>query len=94
MNPSSSSTPSAILDGAGRVVLPSEVRRQLGLAAGTRFHVEIVADRIELTPTAPTEPALICKSGRLVLASAGQALDAASAIRTERQSQASRNQRL
>lgn len=94
MNPSSSPTRSTTLDGAGRVVLPSDVRRRLGLAVGTRFHVEIVADRIELTPAPPTAPAVIRKSGRLVLASAGQAMDAASAIRAERQSQASRKQHL
>lgn len=81
------------LDSAGRVVLPSEVRRRLRLAPGTRFNVEVVAERIELTLEAPAEPALVRKAGRWVLAATGAPLDAAAAIRAERQTQAARARR-
>ena len=93
---SSSNTTTATtttLDSTGRVVLPSEVRRRLGLAPGTRFNVEVVAERIELTPEAPPEPAVVRKAGRLVLAAAGEPLNAAGAIRAERRMQAARARR-
>jgi AbrB family looped-hinge helix DNA binding protein len=81
------------LDSTGRVVLPSEVRRKLRLATGARFSVEVVADRIQLTPEAPPEPAVVRKAGRLVLAASGEPLDAAAAIRSERETQAQRARR-
>ncbi|KNZ32920.1 MAG: hypothetical protein AD742_09490 [Methylibium sp. NZG] len=81
---------STTLDSTGRVVLPSEVRKQLRLAPGARFTVEVVGERIELTPEAPPEAAVVRKGGRLVLASTGEPLDAATAIRAERQTQAAR----
>lgn len=94
---SSSATPTPMatttMDSTGRVVLPSEVRRRLRLAAGARFSVEVVAERIELTLEAPPEPAVVRKAGRLVLAATGEPLDAAAAIRAERQTQATRARR-
>lgn len=81
------------LDSTGRVVLPSEVRRRLSLAPGARFSVEVLADRIELTLEAPAEAAVVRKAGRLVLAASGEPLDAAAAIRAERQTQAARARR-
>jgi AbrB family looped-hinge helix DNA binding protein len=86
-------TSTTTLDSTGRVVLPSEVRKRLRLAAGARFSVEVVADRIELTLEAPPDPAVVRKAGRLVLAAAGEPLDAAAAIRAERQAQAARARR-
>lgn len=93
MSSSPASATTTTLDSTGRVVLPSEVRKRLRLAAGARFHVEVVADRIELTLEAPPEPAVVRKAGRLVLAAAGEPLDAAEAIRAERQTQAERARR-
>jgi AbrB family looped-hinge helix DNA binding protein len=87
------STATATLDSTGRIVLPSDVRKRLRLETGARFSVEVVAERIELTPEAPADPAVVRKSGRLVLAAAGEALDAAAAIRAERQAQAARARR-
>lgn len=92
----SSSPPSAnttTLDSTGRVVLPSAVRRRLRLEAGARLHVEVVADRIELTPESPPEAAVVRKAGRLVLAATGEPLDAAAAIRAEREVQTGRGRR-
>lgn len=81
------------LDSTGRVVLPSEVRKRLRLATGARFSVEVVSERIELTLEAPPEPALVRKAGRLVLAAGAEPLDAAAAVRAERQAQATRARR-
>ncbi len=86
-------TATTTLDSTGRVVLPSEVRRRLGLAPGARFNVEVVAERIELTLEAPAEAAVVRKAGRWVLAGTAQPLDAAAAIRAERQTQATRARR-
>jgi AbrB family looped-hinge helix DNA binding protein len=83
----------ATLDSTGRIVLPSEVRKRLRLETGARFSVEVVAERIELTLEARSEPAVVRKSGRLVLAATAEPLDAAAAIRTERQTQAARARR-
>lgn len=81
------------LDSSGRVVLPAEVRTKLCLATGARFSVDVVGDRIELALEPPPEPALVRKAGRLVLASNGEPLDAAAAIRAERQTQTARPRR-
>jgi AbrB family looped-hinge helix DNA binding protein len=88
-----SSAITATLDSTGRIVLPSEVRKQLRLETGARFSVEVVAERIELTLGARSEAAVVRKSGRLVLAPTAEPLDAAAAIRAERQTQAARARR-
>jgi len=87
------SSGTATLDSTGRIVLPSEVRKRLRLQTGARFTVEVIAERIELTPELPAEPAVVRKAGRLVLAGAGEPLDAAAAIRAERQAQTGRARR-
>ena len=38
------------MDQAGRIVLPKEVRQRLNLAPGARLMLDVVAQRIELTP--------------------------------------------
>ncbi len=81
------------LDSAGRVVLPSGVRKRLNLAPGARFSVDVVAERIELTLEAAPDAAVKRKAGRLVLAAMGEPLDAAAAIRAERQTLAARARR-
>jgi AbrB family looped-hinge helix DNA binding protein len=83
-------TNTTTLDSTGRVVVPAEVRKKLGLATGARFSVDVVADRIELTLEAPPEAAVVRKAGRLVLAAGIEALDAAEALREERRAHARR----
>ncbi len=87
------STSTTTLDSTGRIVLPSDVRKRLHLETGARFSVEVVADRIELTLEASPDGAVVRKAGRLALAAAGEPLDAAAAIRAERQLQAARSRR-
>lgn len=79
------------MDSAGRVVLPSEVRRRLNLQPGSRLRLSVVAERIELAPEAQVDTELAASSNRRkVLPSTGKAYDAAAAIRDERASQARR----
>jgi AbrB family looped-hinge helix DNA binding protein len=79
------------IDSAGRIVLPSAVRRQLNLSVGSRLRLDVVAQRIELTPEpdADASSQLLAQPGkRTVLRPTGQAFDAAAAVRAERQAQA------
>ena len=81
------------IDSAGRIVLPSAVRRALNLSAGSRLRLDVVAQRIELTPEldADADGVLLRRPGmRTVLKPTGQPFDAAAAIRAERGAQARR----
>jgi AbrB family looped-hinge helix DNA binding protein len=77
------------IDSAGRIVLPSEVRRQLNLTAGSRLSLDVVAQRIELTPAPDADAGLQVVAGkRTVLAPSGKAFDAAAAVRADRDARA------
>ena len=79
------------IDPAGRIVLPSAVRRRLNLGPGSRLLIDVVAQRIELTPQPDADAGLQVVPGRrTVLRATGQALDAAGAVRAERDAQAQR----
>jgi AbrB family looped-hinge helix DNA binding protein len=82
------------LDSAGRIVLPAEVRRRLNLRAGARLQLEVVAERIELTPEPEAEAKLARSAGaRTVLRATGKESDSAAATRAERDAQARRGRR-
>lgn len=67
------------------------VRRRQNLAPGARLILDVVAQRIELTPEPQAEAELVLKTGRrTVLRSTGKALDAAAATRAERDAQSRR----
>lgn len=87
---------STTIDSAGRIVVPASVRRRLNLAQGSRLRLEVVAERIELTPEAEAEP-LVRKGARLVLKPSGkpsgERMDAAAQVRAEREAQARRDAR-
>lgn len=79
------------MDSAGRIVVPREVRRQLGLGAGSTLLLDVVAQRIELTPQPRADAELLVRAGkRTVLRASGEAFDAAAATRAERDAQARR----
>ena len=42
------------IDGAGRVVIPSDVRRRLGLHAGSLLELHVDDDCVRLEPAVPT----------------------------------------
>lgn len=82
------------LDSAGRIVLPSEVRRRLNLIPGSRLQLAVVAERIELTPEADAGSDFkLSAGGRKVLKTRGVSFDAAAATRAERNAQAQRSKR-
>ena len=81
------------MDVAGRLVLPKAVRERLHLRAGSKLNVEIIADKIELTPAADTDWALVPKGKRLVLAKTGVPYDAAAAVRADHEALAARGAR-
>lgn len=82
------------IDRAGRIVVPADVRRRLNLGAGSRLTVDVVAQRIQLTPVPQNDAELLVTSGRrTVLRPTGQAFDAAVATRAERDAQARRGGR-
>ena len=79
------------MDQAGRIVLPMAVRRRLNLAPGARLMLDVVAQRIELTPEPQAESELVATAGRrTVLRPTGKAFDAAAATRAERDAQSRR----
>ncbi len=74
--------------------MPAEVRRRLNLRAGSRLQIEVVAERIELTPEPEAESELMRSAGaRTVLRATGAESDAAAATRAERDAQAHRGRR-
>ena len=82
------------IDSAGRIVLPSEVRRRLNLFAGSRLRLDVVGERIELTPEVETDPAFgISATNRMVLRPTGRVLEAVAATRAEHIVQANRSRR-
>ena len=79
------------IDSAGRIVLPSAVRRALNLTAGSRLRLDVVAQRIELTPEPDADAGLLVVPGqRTVLRPTGKRSDAAALVRAERDAQADR----
>lgn len=82
------------MDQAGRIVLPKEVRRRLHLEPGARLTLDVVAQRIELTPEPQGSAELQQTAGRrMVLRPTGKAFDAAAATRAERDAQSRRGGR-
>jgi len=85
---------SITIDRAGRIVLPAELRRRLNLRPGSRLLLEVVAQKIELTPEPQqTAELVLSASQRSVLRPTGNAFDAAAATRAEREAQADRGGR-
>jgi AbrB family looped-hinge helix DNA binding protein len=74
------------IDASGRLVLPKAMRERLNLAGGANLRAEVVAGRIELTPVAGAQEAVLArKAGITVLKRAGAKVDAAAAVTAERE---------
>src|SRR5476649_2157203 len=84
-------TATLTLDEDGQIHLPEDLKRAFGAAPGVRVRAEVTANRIEIVKDMPvvTETSR-SPSGRLVLARTGQAVDAAQAVREERDDLAGR----
>ena len=82
------------IDQAGRIVLPKAVRQRLNLGPASRLTLDVVAQRIELTPQPQADAELLVTPGkRTVLRPTGKAFDAAAATRAERDAQSRRGSR-
>lgn len=81
------------MDKAGRIVIPKEVRQQLGATESCSFELDMVLDRIELKlkETSGEAPRVQKERGMWVASSGGREFDAKEAInllREERVEQA------
>ncbi|MDB5971834.1 MAG: AbrB/MazE/SpoVT family DNA-binding protein [Hydrocarboniphaga sp.] len=82
------------MDASGRLVLPKAIRQRLNLQGGARLQASVVAGHLELIPVSDEEqPAVVRKSGLMVLAATGKPVDAAAAVAAERGDQEARGTR-
>ena len=74
------------MDKAGRIVIPRAVRQALGADGQTRFVMEVVLDRIELTPQRERDgkSRVVRKHGMWLAAATGKPFDAAQEVLRER----------
>ena len=89
-------TATLTLDEAGRLLLPQAVVQMLGVKPGAVLTAEVTRDRIELINNEADVPVMtevVMKDGLLVLAPTGIPVDAASAVRAERDALADRARR-
>jgi AbrB family looped-hinge helix DNA binding protein len=75
------------MDKAGRIVLPKQIRKQLGVNPGSAFEAEVVLDRLELTPKEDPgrSGTVVRKEGLPVAARTGTAFSASEAVRQDRE---------
>ncbi|MGC1480746.1 MAG: hypothetical protein WA771_09600 [Chthoniobacterales bacterium] len=75
------------MDKAGRIVIPKEVRERIGADETTRFDLDLVLDRIELTlkESERPKPRVVEKDGVWVVTGTGKpAMSIVEAIRQDR----------
>jgi len=78
-------TSTITIDGAGRLVLPRQVREKLHLRAGSKLSLALVAGKVELTPQSEEPATLVRKGGRLVVIGIDASFDAAAAVKSSRE---------
>lgn len=78
------------IDKAGEIHLPESLQRVFCVAPGLRLRAEVTADRIEIVKDTPEVTQGVLKNGVLILPKFGIPMDAAAAIRAERDEQATR----
>ena len=89
-------TATLTLDEAGRLILPEAVAQVLGVKPGAVLKAEVTRDRIDLIQNEgdiPVMTEVVMKDGLLVLAPTGIPVDAAAAVRAERDALADRARR-
>jgi len=72
------------LDEAGRLVLPTDALRLLGMKPGERIRANVTPNRIDIYPELPAMTDGIVENGVLVMARLGITMDVAAAVRAER----------
>jgi bifunctional DNA-binding transcriptional regulator/antitoxin component of YhaV-PrlF toxin-antitoxin module len=84
-------TATLTVDDAGQINLPEALTREFGAGPGVRVRAEVTSDRIEIVKDTPVVTETIRSgTGRLILAPTGIAMDAAKAIREDRDELGSR----
>ncbi|MFN0080583.1 MAG: hypothetical protein ACKVY0_29295 [Prosthecobacter sp.] len=83
-------TATLTIDDAGQICLPESLKRVFGVEPGVRLRAEVTAHRIEIVKDIPVVTAGELENGVLVLPKLGIKMDAAAAIRADRDEQAER----
>ena len=78
------------LDDAGQINLPEALKRVFGAEPGVRVRAEVTADRIEIVKVLPEVTEGVLEDGVLLLPRLGIKMDAAAAVRADREEQAGR----
>jgi bifunctional DNA-binding transcriptional regulator/antitoxin component of YhaV-PrlF toxin-antitoxin module len=86
-------TATLTIDAAGQITLPEALKRVFGAEPGDRLRAEVSADRIEIVREIPVVTEGVLEKGVLVLPRLGVKMDAAAAVRAERDEQAERGLR-
>lgn len=78
------------MDRAGRIVIPKAVRARLGADETTVFNLDVVLDRIEISPRdqGGNKARIVRKSGMWVIPSTGKEFSAAEAVLQDREDRA------
>lgn len=79
------------LDEAGRLVLPNSALRLLGMKPGDQVRADVSPNRIEICAEPPVMAEGVIENGILVMARQGIAMDAAAAVRADRNDLANRS---
>ncbi len=78
------------LDETGRLLLPSNALRVLGMKPGDQVRADVSLNRIEIYPEPPIMTEGVMENGVLVMARQGIQMDAAAAVRSDRDALAER----
>ncbi len=78
------------LDEAGRLVLPNTALRVLGMKPGDQVRADVSPNRIDICPEPPVASEGVIEQGVLVLARQNVRMDAATAVRADREALAER----
>jgi bifunctional DNA-binding transcriptional regulator/antitoxin component of YhaV-PrlF toxin-antitoxin module len=78
------------LDEAGRLVLPKSALLLLGMKPGDQVRADVSPNRIDICPEPVVVSEGVIENGVLVMARQGSPIDAAAAVRAERDSLADR----
>ncbi len=79
------------LDDAGRLVLPNNALRLLGMKPGDQVRADVTPNRIDICPESPVMAEGVIENGVLVMARQGIPMDAAAAVRADRDALAERS---
>ena len=83
-------TATITIDDGGQINLPEALKVVFGVKPGVRLRAEVTADRIEIVKDVPVVTEGVLENGVLVLPRLCIPMDAAAAVRADREEQAGR----